>query len=104
MAEKEKTGDIRGGELALAAGLCAGATLCIWRFSATGASLGSIGSWSTAAWAAGAAAAAFAFAFMAVMYRCYLQRRYGKRAPLALAWFVAMHLLLALFIVSRGGR
>ena len=100
--DKGNDRDIKWWELGLAAGFCLGTVLSLQRFSTLNPGWGSLGNWPSAVWAAGLSAAAFALAFLAVIYRCYLRRRYGSRAPIMLAGFVALHAVAALLMVGRG--
>lgn len=62
-----------------------------------------VGHWPAAAWLAAGAALACITGFLAVVYRCYLWRRYGRLAPVMLAAFIGLHVVGALLVMGRTG-
>ncbi len=61
-----------------------------------------LGEWPAAAWLAAGAALACIAGFLAVVYRYYLRRRYGRLAPVMLAAFIALHVVGALLLTGTA--
>ena len=62
-----------------------------------------MGRWPAAAWLAAGAVLACVAGFLAVVYRSYLKRRYGRLAPAMLVAFVLLHAAGALLVMARVG-